>query len=470
MLFILVLLLPALSLVSLPLVKSNLRIFHTIQVTIASLHLVLALQVPLDATLTVFTDGFYFHVDSFTKLFIILVSFSWLIALIYIKDYTKYQFQQKQQTFYFFLNLLLTVILLNASSGNLQTLLLFYAIGIPLTYPLLKIRNTTKSKFGASLFLKQTIGPLVLLLIPAMFFTNHLIGRTNFDEGGTYFTKAIDPHLGGLLLLMFILGFSKNSMFPFHRWLPSTHETPAPISALIHSVATVNTASIAIIKIALYIFGLDYIRILTSSFLTGGFIVYLAGGTAVYTAFKALRTDDLKKRFTYSTVGQLSYILLAILVGTEIGILAATLHVVTHSIAKACLFYVAGFFNSVYGTTSAVSVGKYMSSHKFIALVITICGLSITGFPFLAGFYSKDLMLLEEWHTGNYASSIFLVIGSVVNLFYILPVVKNVFKKPPADINISNVPIGMTISFIISVLLIVSSSLYMSFITLMIQV
>ena len=264
---------------------------------------------------------------------------------------------------------------------------------------------------------------------------------------------------------MLILGLAKNATFPFHNWLPSNNTAPAPVSALVHSVGTVKTASIAMIKITVYMFNIEYIRSLTDSFFTGGWLVFLCGLTAVYTAYRALKTDDLKQRFTLSTVGQLSYILLAVLVGTPVAILAGTLHIVTHSIAKSCLFYTAGFFNSFYGTTSADEVGKIIPNFKFIAIVVAICGLSITGFPFLAGFYSKDLMLLEEWHSHNYFSAIFLLIGSVINIFYILPVVKNAFKARNTEIVTHKIPLGMTITFVVSIVLIISSNFYMSYIT-----
>jgi multicomponent Na+:H+ antiporter subunit D len=266
------------------------------------------------------------------------------------------------------------------------------------------------------------------------------------------------------LLAAFIVGISKNSVFPFHTWLPGTSPAPAPVSGLIHTVATVKTGSIALIKIATYIFGIDYIHQLTSHFLSGGWLIYLCGGTAVYTAYRALTTDDLKKRFGFSTVGQLSYIILAILTGTRLGLLAAVLHVVTHGIAKSCLFYVAGFYNSIYQTVSVAKIGPIMPHTRFVAFVIAVCGLSITGFPFLAGYYSKDLMLIEEWSSGYYSSVIFLVVGSLVNVLYIVGPVKSAFGKKDPTIETHPIPRSMLITFVISVALIISSNFYIPYI------
>jgi multicomponent Na+:H+ antiporter subunit D len=352
--------------------------------------------------------------------------------------------------------------MINACAGNLTTLFVFYTIGIPLTYPLLNIRNTEESKKASSRFIKQTLLPSFLIFLPAIIVTEIILGHNDFNGTLTLGSKNINPLMGGSLLFMYVIGISKNSVFPFNTWLPGTNSAPAPISGLIHSVATVKTGSIALMKIVIYIFGLDYVHKLTSDFFTGGWLIYLCGLTAIYTAYKALTTDDLKQRFIYSTVGQLSYIILAILIGTKTGIIAGLLHIATHAIAKSCLFYVVGFYSSIYYTVSVRQIEKIIPSTRFIAFVIAVCGLSITGFPFLAGYYSKDLMLIEEWQNHYYASAIFLVIGAVINFFYIIGPVKNAFNTPSEDIEIKPVPISMMLVFIISIMLLVGANFYIS--------
>jgi len=359
--------------------------------------------------------------------------------------------------------------MINVCAGNLTTLFIFYTIGIPLTYPLLNIRNTEESKKASSRFIKQTLLPSFLIFLPAIIITEIILGHIDFNTTITLGSKNINPLIGGGLLSMYVIGISKNSVFPFSTWLPGTNSAPAPVSGLIHSVATVKTGSIALMKISIYIFGLDYIHKLTSDFFTGGWLIYLCGLTAVYTAVKAFMTDDLKKRFTYSTVGQLSYIILAILIGTKTGIIGGLLHIVTHAIAKSCLFYVVGFYSSVYSTVSAKQIGKIIPSTRFIAFVIAVCGLSIAGFPFLAGYYSKDIMLIEEWNNHYYASAIFLVLGAIINIFYIIGPVKNAFNAPSSDIVIKPVPLSMMIVYIISIILLIGANFYISFLTLLIK-
>ncbi len=454
---------PVLALIFLPVKFKHRRLFYILSLTVAAFSIWCAIRL-INVEYSVAAFGLSLVVDSYARVFLVLICCTWFISIIYSYEFTKYHFQEKRVKFFLYLNTLLTVACLNACAGSLTTLFIFYAIGIPLTYPLLTIRENAEAIASGKKFFKQTMLPCFLIFLPAIFITQALIGNDSFTGSSTFESNHISLPVGGMVLALFVIGISKNSVFPFHTWLPSASPAPAPVSGLIHSVATVKTGSIALIKIATYIFGLDYIHRLTSEFLTGGWITYLCGATAVYTAYRALKSDDLKTRFGYSTVGQLSYIILAILVGTKLSILAAVLHIITHAIAKSCLFYVAGFYNSVYHSTSVREIGKYMPHTRFIAVVIAVCGLSITGFPFLAGFYSKDMMLIEEWNAHYYSSAFFLVIGSFVNILYIIGPVRNAFKMPDPALIAQPIPWSMRLTFLISVGLIIGSNFYVPYI------
>jgi multicomponent Na+:H+ antiporter subunit D len=461
--FWVVVLSPVMALVFLPVKFKHRGLFYVLSLAVASFSIWSAFHlVGFEYSVSAF--GLSLMLDSYARVFLVLVCCTWFISIIYSYEFTKYHFQEKRVKFFLYLNTLLTVACLNACAGNLSTLLIFYVIGIPLTYPLLTIRDNAEAIASGRKFFKQTMLPCFLIFLPAIFLTQKLIGNISFEGTSTFASNHISLPVGGIVLALFVIGISKNSVFPFHTWLPSASPAPAPVSGLIHSVATVKTGSIALIKIATYIFGLDYIHQLTSEFLTGGWITYLCGATAMYTAYRAMKSDDLKTRFGFSTVGQLSYIILAILVGTKLSILAAILHIITHAIAKSCLFYVAGFYNSVYHSTSVREIAKYMPHTRFVAFVIAICGLSITGFPFLAGFYSKDMMLVEEWNAHYYASASFLVVGSIVNILYIIGPVRNAFKKPDPTLIPKPIPWSMTLTFVISIALIIGSNYYVPYI------
>jgi multicomponent Na+:H+ antiporter subunit D len=456
---------PVVTLAALPLKARSRKLFYLVAAIISLIAVWCSIEVRVGVSLAYDPIGFKLMVDPYAKIFLLMISCTWFISIVYSYEFTKYHFQEKRIQFFLFLNCLLSVACISACAGNLTTLFISYFIGIPLTYPLITIRENAAAFAAGKLFLKQAVFPALFIFLPAIFLTKYLIGHVSFDDVRTFGNMKVDPIVGGLVLAMFVIGISKNCVFPFHSWLPATNPAPAPVSGLIHSVATVKTGSIALIKIAVYIFGIDYLQQLTSNFFSGGWLTYLCGGTAVYTAYRALTTDDLKQRFAFSTVGQLSYIILAVLVGTKIAIVAAVLHVVTHAVAKSCLFYVAGFYNSIYQTVSVKKLEVIMPHTRFIALVIAICGLSITGFPFLAGYYSKDLMLVEEWHSHYYSSAIFLVIGSLVNVLYIVGPIKSAFRKKDPAFQARPVPISMMVSFIISIALIIGCNFYVSYLT-----
>jgi multicomponent Na+:H+ antiporter subunit D len=462
--FLIIVTAPLFALLFIPFKNQHRELFYIISVIISLISIYFSFNIDLNTTYSLNSLYFSIIIDKYSKIFLILINGTWLISILYSFDFLKYHFQEKKTEFFIFLNILLSVVIMNACAGNLVTLFIFYLLGVPLTYPLIKLRGNSVANKSAKDFIRQTIYPAFLLFLPAILITENLIGHISFDQVKTLGNSNISPYLGGVLLCMYVIGISKNCVFPFHLWLPNTHQAPAPVSGLIHGVATVKTGSIALIKLAIYIFGLDYINFLSSNFLTGGWLIYLSGFTALYTAYKALTTDNLKQRFAYSTVGQLSYIILAILIGTKTGIMAATLHIVTHAIAKSCLFYVAGFYNSIYQTTSTKKISKIMPHTRFIAFVIAICGLSITGFPFLAGYYSKELMLIEEWNFHYYASAFFLVTGSIVNIFYIVGPVKNAFNNKDATFSAKKIPLSMVFTFTISMVIILGSNFYVNYI------
>ncbi|MEQ8471525.1 MAG: proton-conducting transporter membrane subunit [Marinoscillum sp.] len=400
----------------------------------------------------------YFYLDKFSWFFILLINVMWLVTTIYSYSFTAYHFQDKTKKFFIYLNIVVSVLLANALAGNVPTMFVFYVIGIPLTYPLITIRSNTQDV--GRYYILNTLLPAFLMFLPAIIIVYGMTGEFNFFENlNTDLQKS--PLIASACLVLFVLGISKNSIIPFHTWLPKTMIAPAPVSALIHSIAAVKSGAIVLTKIAIYIYGLDFLHTLTSSFWTGGWLIYLCGITAVYTAFKALKSDNLKVRFSYSTIGQISYIIIAILVATPPAIVAAMLHIITHSVAKSGLFYVAGTYNSLFRTLKTSEIAKITPHTKWLVVAVAIFGASIAGFPFLAGFHSKDMMLLEEIHTGHYAAAGFLLFGSIINILYIWPVVKSAFfYKEKVTMEIHPVPIGMKVAIIICSLITVSFSAY----------
>jgi multicomponent Na+:H+ antiporter subunit D len=256
-----------------------------------------------------------------------------------------------------------------------------------------------------------------------------------------------------------VIGFSKNCVFPFHLWLPRTSIAAAPVTAMIHSVAAVQVASIALFKIAKHVYGVELLSELSNHFFETGWLIYLCGGTAVYTAFRAWKSQDLKERFSFSTVGQLSYIITAILIGTAESMHGAMLHIVTHSIAKLNLFFCAGAYLTAFGSVQAARVADALPGRRWLGLTAILSGLSISGFPFLAGYHSKDIMLLEEIHRHQYFAAAFLLTGSFLNFVYIYPLIRATLRKPTSTTPATApIPLAMRIAILICTGMIIALS------------
>ena len=274
-----------------------------------------------------------FYLDKYAWLFLMLINLGWIITLIYSYSFTRYNFRNQQDRFYMMMAQVLVCTMGSALAGNLIVMFIFYVAGILLTYPLVKFRGTNEAKDSAIFYLKSTLGPAFLIFLPALIGVIYLGGFHNFSDGHLTGLVAHET-ISSFLLVCFVIGISQNAVMPFHKWLPMTAISPAPVSALIHSIAAVKTGSIAILKIAVYVYGLPFLHELTSHIFPGNLLFYLLGTTAVIAAWKALKTPNLKMRFAYSTVSQLAYIITAILVATPISIMAAVLHVITHSFSK----------------------------------------------------------------------------------------------------------------------------------------
>lgn len=362
-----------------------------------------------------------FTLDEYAYLFVLLVSFGWFLTVIYSSSYVRHHLQAKASAFHAFMALSVATAFGAGMAGNLATALLFYFAGIPTVYPLIRITGSLATAAASRFYLLSTLGPGLLIALPAAAW--HFPLTAPFGSY-TIASLGLSDARASLALGLLVLGLSKTCVMPFHLWLPRSSAAPTPVTALLHSVSTIQISVILLLRVATGAYGSTLLVALNDHFLETGWLTWLCGVTALYTAWRAMRTADLKKRFAYSTVGQLSYMITAVLVGTPLALTGALLHMVTHAVAKLNLFFCAGVFSTVLRTTEAPKVAAWVPRHRWLAGAAAVSGLSIAGFPFLAGYYSKDLMLLEEIHRHHYAAAAFLLLGSVINLVYIFPIVK----------------------------------------------
>jgi len=460
-----VILLPLIEILTANLAKKNRYLHKLILLKIAVIEILIAINLDISKNIYVINFGFFslkFMCDIYSYFFTILVIAMWILTIIYADSYSRIAINRKRLSS-FFKNLSLSIfaVIGGAYSADLWTLLIFYILLIIFT-SILIIQNPSKESIRAkNLYLKTHLLTSIFMLLPAIIILQSYTHNVNFDGGNI--SKIMDNKLvASSLLFLFIVGISKNCIFPFTRWITKSTVAANPVSALLHSVAGVKSGSIALIKIIVYIYGLDNIRELTSSFFTGGWVFYLCGITAVGAAYQALKSQDIKKRFAFSTISQLSYITSSLMIATPLSIIAAILHIISHSICKALLFYIAGIFSVVYKTRSTIAISRIAPFVKLWIFCIAILGSSIIGLPFLPGSYGKDYMIISEYQTHHYSSLIFLIIGSFINILYIYPIIKaGFFTKKIDQIETAIIPFGMKFAIGLGMIITISISFFM---------
>jgi multicomponent Na+:H+ antiporter subunit D len=400
-----------------------------------------------------------FVLDSYSWYMVFLIHASWAMVQLYAEGYFARTLCTHKAHFHGWLSLAMVAITANALAGNMRTLLFSYLLGILATFPLIRLRRNVESYRAGAFYLLHMLGSYLLVLLPTQLLYIYTYGDAPFN-GPLQTALAAHPHHATLILVGLVLGMGANLVFPFDRWLPRTMITPAPVTALVHTVAVVNFGAIALLKFGKHILGTDAMHTLSHEFWHTGWLLYLLGINAVVAAWRALKTQNVKERFSYSTVSQVSYILTAILIGTPAAMLGALLHMLSHAIAKMCLFFVAGYFNAVHNTLKAPEIGHLMPHTRVLAAVVAICGFSIIGFPLFAGYFSKDLMLIAEIQDHHYFSAGFLVLGSLINVLYIHPIIRAAFRKRQGKRVALRMPVAMGITIVLCIVLIFAFSSY----------
>ncbi|MEM8797017.1 MAG: proton-conducting transporter membrane subunit, partial [Pseudomonadota bacterium] len=278
-----------------------------------------------------------FAVEPLGMMFAIIASGLWIINSIYSIGYMRGNNEPRQTTFYVCFAISIFGVMGIAFAANLFTFFLFYEILSLATYPLVTHKQNQDAKIGGRIYIGILLGTSMFLMLPAIIWTASLAGTLDFAEGGILAGKASTEVLT-VLTVLFMFGVGKAALMPIHFWLPAAMVAPTPVSALLHAVAVVKAGVFAVVKILVYVFGIDLLNETGAA----DWLLYAAGFTVIAASLVALRQDNLKKRLAYSTVSQLSYVILAAAILTPISIAGAALHIAAHAISKITLFFAAG--------------------------------------------------------------------------------------------------------------------------------
>ncbi len=388
-----------------------------------------------------------FRIEPLGMLFACIASLLWLINSVYSIGYMRGNNEQKQTRFYICFAIAIGSTIGIAFSANLMTLFLFYEMLTLSTYPLVTHKGNEEAKQSGRMYLGILLSTSICLLLPAIIWTHTLVGTSEFTQGGIL-TDKVGSTTMLLLFILFAYGIGKAALMPIHKWLPAAMVAPTPVSALLHAVAVVKAGVFSIVKVSTYIFNPGVL----AKFGAAELILYLAGFTIIVASVIALRSDNLKRRLAYSTISQLSYVILATAILAPISILGAAMHILAHAFGKITLFFAAG---SIYTATKKKNVSELDGigySMPFTMIAFAIGSLSMIGVPPTAGFLSKWFILQGAFSIENWFAITVIVLSTLLNAGYFLPIVYAAFFKAPAleserGVKEAPLPIVMALSF-----------------------
>ena len=366
-----------------------------------------------------------FDIEPLGMLFAAIASGLWIINSLYSIGYMRGNQEENQTRFYICFAIAISSSMGIAFAGNMFTLFIFYEILTLSTYPLVTHKGTPEAKAGGRRYLGLLIGTSIGFQLIAIIWTWFLTGTLDFTPGGILSGK-IEPTILPFLLALYMFGIGKAALMPFHSWLPAAMVAPTPVSALLHAVAVVKAGVFTVLKVVVYIFGIDFL----SSTGASTWLIWAASFTLLASSLIALSKDNLKARLAYSTVSQLSYIVLAAALATKLSILGAGLHIATHALGKITLFMCAG---AIYVATHKTEIsdmdglGRVM---PFTFIAFAIGAFSIIGLPPFAGIWSKWYMALGAANLELFIVIAVYMVSSLLNVGYLMPVVARAFFKP----------------------------------------
>lgn len=365
-----------------------------------------------------------FRVEPLGMLFALVASGLWIVNSVYSIGYMRANNEPHQRRFYVCFALALSATMGIALSANLLTLFLFYEMLTLVTWPLVVHHGDADARSGGRTYLAYLIGTSIVLLLPAIVITWTLAGTLEFTPGGILKGVGLSHAAIGGLLALFMFGIGKAALMPFHRWLPAAMVAPTPVSALLHAVAVVKAGVFAVVKVIVYVFGTEAL---------GGtdWLPTVAGFTILAASVVALRSDNLKRRLAYSTVSQLSYVVLAAALLTPLSVTAAVLHIAAHAVGKITLFFAAGAIYTAAGKTEVSQLDGIGRCMPWTMGAFAVGTLSMIGLPPAAGFVSKWYLLAAAVELEHWTALGVVAASTLLNAAYFVPIVYRAFLRPP---------------------------------------
>ncbi len=370
-----------------------------------------------------------FRAEPLGAMFGLIASGLWFVNSLYSIGYMRGHDEQHQTRFYMSFAVAISAAMGVAYASNLFTLFIFYEVLTLSTFPLVTHYGDDKARNGGRIYLGVLMATSIGLLLPAIVWTYAIAETTEFTAGGILATHvdAAGP-LVGVLLGLYAFGIGKAALMPVHPWLPNAMVAPTPVSAFLHAVAVVKAGVFSILKVAVYVFGVDLLRD------TGASIpfMWIAAGSILLASLIAMNQDNLKARLAYSTVSQLSYVTLGAMLATSMGVMGGATQIAAHALGKMTLFMCAGAIYVAHHKTLVSQLNGLGRVMPWTFGAFFLGAMSIIGLPPMGGSWPKFFLMLGAADAGEIAIIIVLMVSSILNVIYLLSIPVRAFYMEPA--------------------------------------
>ncbi|MCG5548305.1 complex I subunit 5 family protein [Halorhodospira halochloris] len=377
--------------------------------------------------------SFRLAADPLALLFVMLSASLWLVTTIYAIGYLEGSGQRAR--FFGFFSLCVAATTGIALANNLFTFFIFYEALTLATYPLVVHRGHPAALQAGRIYLTYTLGGGALLLVGAVML-HTAVGDQPFTPGGVEAVAlwaADSPLMATLVIGLMLAGVGvKAALVPLHSWLPIAMVAPAPVSALLHAVAVVKAGAFGVVRIVQDIYGAEIAFELGVT----PVLAVLAAITIIYGSLRALAQTDIKRRLAFSTVSQVSYITLGVAVGGPLALIGGVAHLVHQGLMKITLFFCAGNYSETLGISRIDQLNGVGWRMPWTSVAFTVGALGMIGLPPLAGFISKWYLGLGALQQGSYWILAVLVLSTLLNAAYFLPVIRRIWLLPAASIGL----------------------------------
>jgi multicomponent Na+:H+ antiporter subunit D len=368
--------------------------------------------------------GIYFRVDSLGMVFGLVSSTLWVFATVYSIGYMSHEHEQRNYFVFFVLSC--SAAMGVAFAGNLFTLYIFYEYLAICTYPLVVHAGTPESVRAGIKYISYSLagGALVFLSI---FMIHDLVGTLDFTPGGILGGVADEQMLlVKIIFILLIAGFgTKAAIMPLHSWLPGAMVAPTPVSALLHAVAIVKAGVFGISRVFFSLYGRDLLVELNVTTVLAVVICF----TIIVGSLMAIKQTVLKLRLAYSTIGQLGYITLGVLLLTPAGVTGGLIHIINHAVLKITLFFCAGMIITVTGKKNLNQLNGIGKQMPLTMLAFALGALGLMAVTPLCGYITKYYLFAGSLEAGMPIFAYIIMGSTILNAIYYLPIIVNAFFK-----------------------------------------